>query len=89
MEFCLNPPVDWVGPMIKSRFKRIGGRKRLESDESVVNPDWRPFSCTVPKRERKLATETMSDFSSRLPYGPGIGGSGLRCLRQLLSTRDG
>ena len=39
MEFCLNPPADWVGPMIKSRFKRIGGRKRLESDEYVVNPD--------------------------------------------------
>lgn len=65
MEFCLNPPSDWVGPMIKSRFKRIGGRKQLESDEYVVNSDWRPFSCTVSKRERKLAAETMSDLSSR------------------------
>ncbi|MFS1286854.1 tyrosine-type recombinase/integrase [Pseudomonas piscis] len=64
MEFCLNPPADWVGPMIKSRFKRIGGRKRLESDEYVVNSDWRPFSCTVSKRERKLAAEAMSDLSS-------------------------
>jgi hypothetical protein len=64
MEFCLNPHADWVGPMIKSRFKRIGGRKRLESDEYVVNPDWRPFSCTVSKRERKLAAETMTELSS-------------------------
>lgn len=65
MEFCLNPPADWVGPMIRSRFKRIGGRKRLESDDYVVNPDWRPFSYTVSKRERKLLTETISDLSSR------------------------
>ncbi len=65
MEFCLNPPADWVGPMVKSRFKRIGGRKRLKSDEYVVNPDWMPFSCTVSKRERKMAAETMSSLSSR------------------------
>lgn len=65
MEFCLNPPADWVGPMVKSRFKRIGGRKRLKSDEYVVNPDWMPFSCTVSKRERKMAEETMSSLSSR------------------------
>jgi site-specific recombinase XerD len=65
MEFCLNPPADWIGPMIKSRFKRIGGRKKFESDEYVVNPDWRPFSCTVSKRERKLAAETISDLPSR------------------------
>lgn len=64
MEFCLNPPAAWVGPMVKSRFTRIGGRKRLESDEYLVNPDWRPFSATVSKRERKLAAETMSDLSS-------------------------
>lgn len=67
MEFCLNPPTNWVGPMIKSRFKRIGGRKRRESDDYVVNPDWRPFSTTVAKRERKLATETMNDLVSG-PY---------------------
>lgn len=63
MEFCLNPPSDWVGPVVKSRFKRIGGRKRLESDEYVVNSDWRPFSSTVSKRERKLSTETVTDVT--------------------------
>jgi hypothetical protein len=64
MEFCLSPPADWVGPMIKIRFKRIGGRKTLELDEYVVNADWRPFSCTISKRERKLASETISDLPS-------------------------
>lgn len=54
MEFCLKPPRDWIGPVVRSRFVRLGGRKKLESDTWVVNPDWRPFSITVPKRDRAL-----------------------------------
>ncbi len=54
MEFCLKPPRDWIGPVVRSRFMRLGGRKKLESDTWVVNPDWRPFSITVPKRDRAL-----------------------------------
>lgn len=57
MEFCLNPPADWVGPVVKSRFIRAGGRKRLDSDTYTVNPAWRPFSVTLAKRERKIAAE--------------------------------
>ncbi|MBD9676567.1 site-specific integrase [Pseudomonas sp. PDM18] len=67
MEFCLNPPADWIGPVIKSRFVRVGGRKKLESDSCVVNPDWRPFSSTLAKRERKLAAEMLSELPER-PY---------------------
>ncbi|WP_201752496.1 tyrosine-type recombinase/integrase [Pseudomonas knackmussii] len=67
MEFCLNPPAEWIGPVIKSRFVRVGGRKKLESDSYVVNPDWRPFSTTLAKRERKLAAETLSELPER-PY---------------------
>ena len=59
MEFCLRPPRDWIGPMVRSRFVRIGGRKKLESDSYVVNEDWRPFSMTVPKRNRALADATQ------------------------------
>ncbi|SDK77761.1 hypothetical protein SAMN05216189_105120 [Pseudomonas delhiensis] len=67
MEFCLNPPADWVGPVIKSRFMRLGGRKKLASDSHVPNPAWRPFSTTLAKRERKLASEAMSPLPLR-PY---------------------
>ncbi|MCC6073966.1 tyrosine-type recombinase/integrase [Pseudomonas sp. GCM10022188] len=66
MEFCLRPPRDWIGPMVRSRFVRIGGRKKLESDSYVVNEDWRPFSMTVPKRNRALADSTQ-DVENR-PY---------------------
>jgi len=62
IELCLNPPADWIGPVIKARFVRVGGRKKLESDSYVVSPDWRPFSTTLAKRERKLATETLSEL---------------------------
>ncbi|MDT4819670.1 Tyrosine recombinase XerC [compost metagenome] len=65
MEFCLNPPADWIGPVVKSRFLRAGGRKKLESDTYLVNPEWRPFSVTIAKRERKIAAESVAALPSR------------------------
>ena len=65
MEFCLNPPADWIGPVVKSRFLRAGGRKKLESDTYVLNSEWRPFSLTIAKRERKIAAEAVTALPSR------------------------
>ncbi|MFC5696190.1 tyrosine-type recombinase/integrase [Pseudomonas sp. GCM10022186] len=65
MEFCLNPPADWIGPVVKSRFRRTGGRKKLESDTYIVNGEWRPFSTTIAKRERKIAAESVTALPSR------------------------
>lgn len=67
MEFCLRPPRDWIGPMVRSRFVRIGGRKKLESDTYVTNQDWRPFSMTVPKRNRALTDSAARDAENG-PY---------------------
>src|SRR5690606_15413752 len=67
MEFCLNPPADWIGPVVKSRFLRVGGRRKQESDSRVVNEKWRPFTLTVAKRERKLAEESLAALPPR-PY---------------------
>jgi len=66
MEFCLNPPAEWIGPVVKSRFLRIGRRKKQDSDSYVVNSEWRPFSTSLAKRERKLAAETLSSLPERL-----------------------
>lgn len=49
MEFCLKPPRDWVSPVIRTRFVRADA-----ADTYVVNPDWRPFTISVPKRDRSL-----------------------------------
>ena len=67
MEFCLNPPADWIGLVVKSRFLRVGGRKKLDTDTYTVNLQWRPFSHTVAKRERKIAEEAVAALPSR-PY---------------------
>lgn len=67
MEFCLNPPPDWIGPVVKSRFIRVGGRRRLDTDTYIINETWRPFSHTVSKRERKIAANASAALPSR-PY---------------------
>ncbi len=66
MDFCLNPPTDWVGPVVKSRFLRVGGRKPLETDGFMINQAWRPFTFTIAKRERKIAAESAAPLPSRI-----------------------
>lgn len=68
MEFCLQPPTHWLGPVTKARFTRLGGRKKLESDAYVVNPTWRPFNITIAKRERKIAQEQFSSLPEAHSY---------------------
>ncbi|MEW5511800.1 site-specific integrase [Pseudomonas asiatica] len=57
LEFCMNPPPAWVGPVVKSRFVRVGARKKAPTDTYVINDAWRPFNLTQPKLVRKLAEE--------------------------------
>lgn len=57
MEFCITPPADWIGPVVKARYQRIGGRIAKDTDTYAVNPQWRPFFLTVKKPVLKLAEE--------------------------------
>nr|WP_079867696.1 tyrosine-type recombinase/integrase [Pseudomonas aeruginosa] len=68
MEFCLKPPASWVGPVVKSRFVRAGGRKKSPDDTYTVNEDWRPFNLTQPKLVRKLAEEANVEAPSPSGY---------------------
>lgn len=61
MEFCLKPPSSWVGPVVKSKFVRVGGRKKSPEDLYIVNEDWRPFNLTQSKVERKIAEEANQE----------------------------
>lgn len=61
MEFCLNPPPGWVGPVVKSRFKRVGGRKAQDSDTYMPNDAWRPFNVVAPKRSKAGTSSTVQD----------------------------
>jgi integrase len=57
LDFSGNPPDSWIGPVVKSRFIRQGGRKAKASDTYVLNQVWRPFNHTTDKRTAKLAEE--------------------------------
>lgn len=61
MEFCLKPPGSWIGPIVKSRFVRCGGRKKSADDTYSVNETWRPFNRTISKVKRKLAEEENTE----------------------------
>lgn len=57
MEFCLNPPSGWIGPIVRGRFMTAAQTGETISS-SEVNPKWRPFCITSSKRQRKIADET-------------------------------
>lgn len=57
MEFCIKPPLDWIGPVVKARYQRVGGRTPKPTDTFTVNTEWRPFFLTVKKPDLKLAQE--------------------------------
>jgi site-specific recombinase XerD len=57
LEFCLAPDSSWIGPVVKSRFTRVGGRTKSSTDTYVLNADWKPFSQSASKEERKRAKE--------------------------------
>lgn len=60
IKFCTTPPSEWIGPVSRSRFLRVGGRVRRDSDIFVVNESWRPFNATTSKKEAKIASERGS-----------------------------
>ncbi|MCH5519144.1 tyrosine-type recombinase/integrase [Pseudomonas syringae] len=57
LEFCLTPDPSWVKPVVKSRFIRVGARKKLATDIYTLNPNWSPFSLSASKEKRKRAKE--------------------------------
>lgn len=75
MEFCLSPLPEWIGPIVKARFRRIGGRKASESDPYEVNDAWRPFNVTHSKSSLKLAKEQNREVEDK-PYEMSQGSVG-------------
>lgn len=67
MEFCIKPAPEWIGPVVKARFQRVGGRKAEETDTFSMNPEWRPFFFTTPKRAIKIAKEENREIEAT-PY---------------------
>ncbi|MCE3238932.1 MAG: Phage integrase family protein [Gammaproteobacteria bacterium] len=50
IEFCLDPPISWIGTKRVPRFIERGGTRQ-------PNSRWRPFVATVTKQEHKQGTK--------------------------------
>ncbi|HEY0286247.1 MAG TPA: site-specific integrase [Pseudomonas sp.] len=75
LEFCLHPSPEWIGPIVKSRFNRVGGRKAAETDTYIINEDWRPFNIKIDKQIRKVAEENNKDVED-IAYKMSAGSMG-------------
>lgn len=65
LSFCSDPPSTWVGPVVRDRFLRIGGRKAGVHDSFQFNPDWRPFNWHCQKGDRPRSFENSASQLSR------------------------
>ncbi|MBC3776394.1 site-specific integrase [Pseudomonas sp. SWRI99] len=69
MEFCLRPTAAWIGPVVKSRFLRVGGQRKSSADTYQLNAVWRPFSQTAPKRDKHLPEPAPSENRYKMAQG--------------------
>ncbi|MDY4310731.1 site-specific integrase [Pseudomonas putida] len=60
LAFCMSPPVDWFGPVTRSRFLNVASGR----DSTLrPNPRWHPFSAKIESCESAISND----------YGPGTG----------------
>ncbi len=48
--FCIKPYKRWIGLKVVARFKSV-------NDEKIPNPEWRPFSVRISKKDRQTGME--------------------------------
>ena len=63
LEFCRNPPADWIGPVVRGRFVTSDQTESAWGDRVMPNKKWRPFSLKQSKdslNELKSGPDTTS-----------------------------
>ena len=61
VEFCIKPYKRWVGLKNVARFKLIDGKQ-------TPNPQWRPFSVNISKKDRQMGIEpNKNDYKLSQP----------------------
>ncbi|RMS90503.1 Site-specific recombinase, phage integrase protein [Pseudomonas coronafaciens pv. oryzae] len=53
LEFCRNPPADWIGPIVRGRFVSSSHTESTWGDLVMPNDKWRPFSLKSSKAARR------------------------------------
>lgn len=49
LQFCRNPPVDWIGPVVRGRFVSDDHSESTWGEPTMPNAKWRPFSMKKSK----------------------------------------
>lgn len=49
LEFCRNPPAEWIGTIVRGRFVTSDHTESTWGDPILPNPKWRPFSLKRAK----------------------------------------
>ncbi|MGO3987215.1 site-specific integrase [Pseudomonas sp. SAS7] len=49
LDFCRNPPEEWIGPIVRGRFVASDHSESAWEDPVMHNDKWRPFSMKVSK----------------------------------------
>lgn len=63
LEFCKNPPANWVGPIIRNRFLANANDTSCSGSDLVPNLKWKPFTQRSSKQTRML-TEDAEEIPS-------------------------
>ncbi len=63
LEFCRNPPTEWVGPIVRGRFVTSDHTESAWGDPVIPNEKWRPFSLKLPKDSSNEPESAPNDAS--------------------------
>lgn len=76
LEFCRNPPADWIGPVVRGRFVTSDQTESAWGDPVMPNKKWRPFSLKQSKHSSNDLTSGPDATS--LDAEPGVASSEAR-----------
>lgn len=69
LEFCRNPPAEWIGTIVRGRFVTSDHTESTWGDPILPNPKWRPFSL---KRAKDSSGERKAPPNDH-PRDPELG----------------
>lgn len=64
LEFCRNPPANWIGPIVRGRFVTSDHTESTWGDPVMPNEKWRPFRLKQSK-DSSNELKSPSDATSR------------------------
>ncbi|WP_415756346.1 tyrosine-type recombinase/integrase [Pseudomonas sp. LT1P18] len=73
LEFCRNPPAEWIGPIVRGRFVTYDHTESAWGEPVIPNPKWRPFSLKCSKDSSDGLTPAPDGASHDIELGAAHG----------------